>query len=414
MSQQNPISVDWQKEVSQEAEKWGHVIYKITSNAQNRRLSRRSIVLWNCSHHPNSPPNSFSPDDSVLANLLVNPKVEITQQEIDELIALFPGEQFYASRIDEYTKRYKKTSRTQCCREKLHGDRKVEGYGIFQQLLKSRGKHYNTTYTLLINADEYNGKRVKYPIKCEAHGITFHYSMQDLTTITSCPCVQCRNDPQHKNVAVEIVKRRNAGRPGQIIRHAQKVKEKYNYQCALSNSTMELQHHHVDGQDFYTETQLLWEHNGICLSGVIHRDYHNNFLRNYSKIAQEFDAYTLDTSEMPTNRSGEETTDPDLSIEGAEVSRYTFVEYLKFLVYDMKFNNSAYVNALNQALITQYGSKTASQTEVLGEITLTQVEKALEQFCAEYQGSNWALSTREDIPFANDSSLWMKVDAAWQ
>lgn len=407
-------TVDWELLVSEQSRKWGHVIYLITGSAQGKTVNRRSIVFWKCSHHPNSPPNTFAPDDPLLANLLLDTKVVISQQEIDELISEFPGEQFYASRMDEYTKRYKKTPRTQCCREKLHGDRKVAGYEIFQNLLKNRGKHYNTTYTLLIRADEYNGKRTKYPIKCIAHETTFKYSMQDLTTITSCPCVQCRVDPHHKNVAVEIVKRRNAGRPGQIIRHAQKVKEKYNYQCAVSNSTIELQHHHVDGQDFYTETKLLWQHNGICLCGVIHRDYHNNFLSKYSVIAKEFEDYTLDSSEIQTNSSSEETTNPDLSIDGAEVSRYTFVEYLKFLIYDIQFNNSAYVNALNQALVTQNGSREASQTEVVGEITLTQVEKTLEKFCAEYKGSNWALSTREDIPFSNDSLLWKKVDAAWQ
>lgn len=403
-------TVNWKELVSQEAQKWGHMIYKITGNP----VTRRSIVFWSCSHHPNSPPNTFLPDDPLFSNLLRENKVEISQQEVDELITLFAGEQFYASRMDEYTKRYKQTRRTQCCREKLHGDRKVTGYNIFQRLLKSRGEHYKTTYTLLIPADEYNGKRVKYSIKCEAHGITFNYSMQDLTTITSCPCVQCRVDPNHKNVAVEIVQRRNAGRPGQVIRHAQRVKEKYNYQCAVSNSTIEPHHHHVDGQDFYTETKLLWEHNGICLCGVIHRDYHHNFLTNYSMIAKEFSNYAMDLSEIPTNVRHEETTNPDFSIEGAEVSRYTFVEYLKFLIYDMKFNNSIYVNALNQALITQYGSMVASQTDLVGEITLTQVEKALTKFCAEYKGANWALSTCEDIPFANDSLLWMKVDAAWQ
>ena len=406
-------TVNWKELVFQEAQKWGHVIYKITGSTQGGKVSRRSIVFWSCSHHPNSPPNVFLPEDPLLANLPLDKKVAITQEEINELIELYPGEQFYASRMDEYTKRYKKTPRTQCCREKLYGDRKEAGYEIFQRLLKSRGKHYNTTYTLLIGADEYNGKRVKYPIQCNAHGITFNYSMQDLTTITSCPCVQCRVDPDHKNVAVEIVKRRNAGRPGQIIRHAQKVKEKYNNQCALSNSTTELQHHHVDGQDFYTETKLLWELNGICLCGIIHRNYHNNFLKNYSVIAKEFGAYTLDVSEISTNVGNEETTNPDFPIQGAEVSRYTFVEYLKFLIYDMKFNNSEYVNALNQALMTQYSSAEGTQARV-GEITLPQLEEALAAFCAEYKGANWALSTREDIPFANDSSLWMKVDAVWQ
>ena len=159
---------------------------------------------------------------------------------------------------------------------------KKEGFIIFETLLKNRGDHYKTKYTLLIKQSDYNGKHIKYPIKCEIHNKEFSYSMQDLNYITSCPCPDCRLDPNHKNVMVDIIKKRNGGRAGQVIRHAQKVKTKYNNQCALSKSTFELHHHHLDGSDFYEATAFDWNNNGICLCGPIHRDYHNNFLKNKS------------------------------------------------------------------------------------------------------------------------------------
>lgn len=49
----------------------------------------------------------------------------------------------------------------------------------------------------------------------------------------------------------------------------------------------------------------------------------------------------------------------------------------------------------------------------LGEITLNQLEIAKKQFCAEYKANNWALSGCQDIPYANDSNLWEKVDSSW-
>jgi hypothetical protein len=195
---------------------------------------------------------------------------------------------------------------------------------------------------------------VKYPIKCESHEITFQYSMQDLNYITSCPCPMCRIDPNHKNGSVDIIKRRNAGRPGQVIRHASRVKAKYHSKFALSDSTFDLQHHHLDGQEFYTETQLLWEYNGICLCGTIHRDYHYNFLLNHSIIAKEYSlhkdntyTHTIHTPHIPLKEHvllkknsvhtfKEEFCNPDLSLAGAEISRYTFLEYLRFLKYDIK------------------------------------------------------------------------------
>jgi hypothetical protein len=171
--------------------------------------------------------------------------------------------------------------------------------------------------------------------------------MQDLNYITSCPCPMCRIDPNHKNGSVDIIKRRNAGRPGQVIRHASRVKAKYHSKCALSDSTFDLQHHHLDGQDFYTETQLLWEYTRTIVSicGTIHRDYHYNFLLNHSIIANSYIERNKDntynciypsTPHIPLKEKEMETTNlnnPDLSLAGAEVSRYTFLEYLRFLKY---------------------------------------------------------------------------------
>jgi hypothetical protein len=305
-----------------------------------------------------------------------------------------------------------------CCREQLHGTRILVGFEIFENLLASRGAHYKTKYTLQISAADYKGKRVKHPIKCESHEITFQYSMQDLNYITSCPCPMCRIDPNHKNGSVDIIKRRNAGRPGQVIRHASRVKAKYNYTCALSHSTFDLQHHHLDGQDFYTETQLLWESNGICLCGTIHRDYHYNFLLNHSIIAKEYSKDTFDPS-TPCAEYTIETTNPnnpDLSLAGAEVSRYTFLEYLKFLKYDIKVRNSFYVNFLNKKMAFEHSSINPSDSGfgTLGKITLERLEIAIQKFCAEYKDQNWKLAGRKDIPYANDRVLWTKVDASWQ
>jgi hypothetical protein len=120
------------------------------------------------------------------------------------------GEPFYASRMDDYLKLYK-IQRTVCCREKLHSTRTLVGFERFEKLLADRGAHYKTKYTLQISAADYKGKHVKHPIKCESHEVTFQYSMQNLNYITSCPCPMCRIN--HKNGSVDIIKRRNAGRP---------------------------------------------------------------------------------------------------------------------------------------------------------------------------------------------------------
>ncbi len=408
--------------VKNDSKKWNHIIYKITGNTP----TRRSYVLWSCLNHKEGDIQSctFVMEDPLLTKL--RKKKVMSSTEIDELISAYPGQQFYCSRMDEYLKYYK-NPRTVCCRLHQNTTRKKVGYISFQDLLKSRGDHYNTIYTLLIPSNEYNGKHIKYPIRCEKHNETFKYSMQNLNFTTSCSCKCCRVDPNHSNVCVEIIKKRNAGRPGQVIRHASKVKEKYNNRCALSNATFDLQHHHVDGQDFYTSTQLLWEQNGICLCGTIHRDYHFNFLLTYSIIAKEYDQNTLGYTDglfLDDNNHN----NPDFSLAGAEVSRYTFLEYLLFLISDIKNNNSVYVNALNNKITLDSNKTNVSNYSLelestvvdnrpsnlnLGEITLNQLESAKKQFCAEYKANNWALSGCQDIPYANDSNLWEKVDSSW-
>jgi hypothetical protein len=163
------VSHRWLQFVHLEAAKWGHYIYKVTGL---QKPTRRSFVLWSCTHHPNGGKNVFIDEDPVLKELFK--KNLISSKELDELIATYPGEQFHASRIDNYLKLYtKKKQRTICCREKLHGTRTLAGFEIFEKLLASRGAHYKTKYTLQISASDYKGKRVKHPIKCESHEITF-------------------------------------------------------------------------------------------------------------------------------------------------------------------------------------------------------------------------------------------------
>ena len=148
-----------------------------------------------------------------------------------------------------------------------------------------------------------------------------------------------------------------------MIRHASRVKEKYNYACALSNSTFDLQHHHLDGLlfDFYTETQLLWEFNGICLCSTIHRDYHFNFLLNHSIIAKE---YSKDIFDPSVSMETTNLNNPDLSFAGAEVSRETFLEYLRFLKYDIKVRNSFYLNVLNEKMARALSSIVPSTHQI--------------------------------------------------
>lgn len=220
--------------------------------------------------------------------------------------------------------------------------------------------------------------------------------MQNLNYMTSCPCSMCRIDKNHKNKSVEIVKKRNAGRFGLIRRHSLKVKEKYSFKCAVSNSTFDLHYHHLDGQDFYTKTQNLLEFNGICLCGPIHRDYHFNFLLNYSIIAKYYKVNSIPP--------------------GAEVSRYTWLEYLKFFKFDIKVKKSSYINCLNQSCLVEQSKIPLSDLRFGGyeTITLEKLEKAIQKFCLEYKGQNYKLSEFSDIPYANDLLLWNKVDSSWR
>jgi hypothetical protein len=371
---------DWWQQLTKESQGWGHVIYKVTGNP----INRRSYVIWSCTHHSNEGTGSFKENDARLQDLLKKKRLNLL--EIQDLISVYPGMSFYASRMDQYLK--ETDPRTVCCKAKLHASRKLNGFNIFTDLLKARGAHYKTVYTLQIKAADYCGKLLKYSIKWESHGLLFEYSMQNLNFTTSCPCSQCRIDPNHRNIAVNIIKKRNAGRLGQVIRHASDVKKKYNFTCALSNSSFDLQHHHLDGQDFYTETQLIWQHNGICICATIHRDYHYNFLVNHSVIAKVYSIHLCSNSDFLAS----ESSNPDISFSGAEVSRYTFLEYLKYLIFDIKYNQSKYVDALNEKIAFDFKKGFAnSSTENFGrfsKITLDQLEVATKKFCAEYKSKN--------------------------
>lgn len=360
----------------------------------------------------------------------------LSPEQVGNLIKNYPNRKFYASRMDEYTKKYvpKNTkltqsvsSRTTCCHAQYLDDLSQEGYEIFVKLLADRGAHYKTTYTLMVplfmgeaHSQQYKGKRKKHLIKCEAHNQTFSYSMMALNTITSCPCPECRVDPKHKNICVDIVKKRNAGREGLVIRHASRVKAKYNNTCALSGQNFDLQHHHVDGQDFYENLKLFWDCNGICLCAIIHRNYHNEFLRKHSCIAKQYEAYedsnTLNQEYPLEEEKGK--NNPDFSFEGPEVSRYTFLEFLKFLEYDLK-TNGGYVQALNTRLIeeqkelSKLSSGQKKENAIVGKITLESVKSSIKAFCDSYKGENWVFATKEGIPFANDRDLWDKVDNSW-
>ena len=102
---------------------------------------------------------------------------------------------------------------------------------------------------------------------------------------------------------------------------------------------------------------------------------------------------------------------PDQSLNGAEVSRYTFLEYFNFLINDIQTNGS-YVTSLNKKMETEHSllNKSNSSYGSLGEINLNTLEKAKEEYVKEYKGSNWALANDINIPFANDTNLWNKVD----
>jgi hypothetical protein len=215
---------------------------------------------------------------------------------------------------------------------------------------------------------------------------------------------------------VDLVKKRNAGRPGQVVRHAEKVKTKYNNQCALSKTPFDLHHHHLDGVDFYEATVLDWNHNGICLCGTIHRDYHHHFLKNHSIIAKEY--YKTSFSFNPlVLRSEDEDNEVNPFLDGAEVSRYTFLEYLQFLIKDIRTQGS-YVTQLNQQIEQTEQNKVSieslskSKEKTLGKIDLDTLEQVKQAYIKEYKSSNWALANDKTIPFANDIDLWTKVEGS--
>lgn len=334
----------------------------------------------------------------------------MSANEIKEFVALHKRKHFYVSRLENYLGVYSKSTRQVCCREKLHTDRKHEGFQIFQNLLLRRGEHYNTEYTLLLDKNDYNGKHEKYKIRCETHGSVFEYSMQNLNYTTSCPCPECRKDSANKNMAVPIIQKRNILNKRKTM-NAQQVKQKYGNACALSKSSTHLHYHHLDVQDFYVKTQNSWQHVGICLLSTIHRDYHYNFLKNHSQIARKYSNIikNLTLTELPWTTQ----EDPDDSWEGAEVSRYTFLEYLRFLLFDIRSNNSIYVNSLNNKIQEDFLHSKQRKTGQIELITYEKVERAMHNYCQEFKGASWALANDKEIPFANDKDLWAKVDATW-
>jgi hypothetical protein len=60
------VSKRWFELVHLEAAKWGHSIYKVTGL---QKPTRRSYVLWYCTHHPNGGKNFFIDEDPVLKKL---------------------------------------------------------------------------------------------------------------------------------------------------------------------------------------------------------------------------------------------------------------------------------------------------------------------------------------------------------
>lgn len=101
-----------------EAKRWNHKIYIITG----KNASRRSYVIWSCKNHYESGTHVFTCDNSKLKDL--QNKGILSSKEVDNLVCLYPGQPFYASRMDEYLKNYTKI-RTTCRRELLHTNRQA-------------------------------------------------------------------------------------------------------------------------------------------------------------------------------------------------------------------------------------------------------------------------------------------------
>lgn len=98
----------WVELVNDLASKWGHVILKITGKPP----TRRSYVIWFCSKHPLEGTHVCQIDDSKLTELNkenTNQKTKgLSQEDIDNLIKLYPGQPFYSSRMDNYLNPNKK------------------------------------------------------------------------------------------------------------------------------------------------------------------------------------------------------------------------------------------------------------------------------------------------------------------
>lgn len=139
---------------------------------------------------------------------------------------------------------------------------------------------------------------------------------------------------------------------------------------------------------------------------------------NYSLIAKQYKLDNLNRNSKKVFQKNSRTDfmNPDFVITGAEVSRYTFLEYLKFLKFDIKMKNSSYISYLNKKCLLEQASIPLLDPRfgVCEKITLKKLEMAIQKFCLEYKGHNWDLSERMDIPYANDSNLWNKVDLLWQ
>lgn len=402
--------INWKQKVLDSAKQWNHTIYKITTI--NGKIARRSLLFWSCRNHPNGGSKVFGSITEFRGFLEENLITDFTQEEIKQLFTHQNTQKFYGTRMDLYLnpRGYGDVGlRKHCCEKGYKEQRKEIGYEALLELLKKRGQHYNTVYTLLFSKEEYKNKYEKCLIRCESHGEVFEYGLMALQGFTSCPCPVCRKDPNHKNRAVESVKKIN-GRSGRGTRHRSRVLQKYGNVCFLSESSFQLHFHHLDSQDYYTSLSNLWEVNGIPLCGVVHRNYHYVFLKKYSLVKNEYSCsiFSHQTSE-------EKKQNPDCSLEGIEVSRYTFCEFLRFLIYDIQ-TNGTYVSDLNKQIEKEHEifvKKNPQKNTLWKPITLDKTIHALEKFCAEYKGENWAMAENSEIPFANNPELWRKVENSW-
>lgn len=78
----------WLPKVKKQAQERGHIIYGITGSMP----TRRSIVLWSCSYHPDGGLNIFKLSDSKLKELLKNGF--LSEVDIENLITSYPRTSF--------------------------------------------------------------------------------------------------------------------------------------------------------------------------------------------------------------------------------------------------------------------------------------------------------------------------------